>query len=109
MRQERDWEFSEGGCPSLTTHDFFNYPKQPTALKHDKFTRFLIPIEVECNIFKALGYQKTAGSTKNGRERDSKPKNLGVKKFGGEVGCWFVCFPLLAYGTDSNTWKHRCP
>lgn len=27
--------------------------------------------------------KKTAGSTKNGR--DSKPKNLGVKKFGGEV------------------------
>nr|GMD28746.1 50S ribosomal protein L27-like [Ipomoea batatas] len=26
--------------------------------------------------------KKTAGSTKNGR--DSKPKNLGVKKFGGE-------------------------
>lgn len=28
--------------------------------------------------------KKTAGSTKNGR--DSLPKNLGVKKFGGEVG-----------------------
>ncbi|PSS21357.1 50S ribosomal protein [Actinidia chinensis var. chinensis] len=27
--------------------------------------------------------KKTAGSTKNGR--DSKPKNLGVKKFGGEA------------------------
>ena len=27
--------------------------------------------------------KKTAGSTKNGR--DSLPKNLGVKKFGGEV------------------------
>ncbi|RVW16888.1 50S ribosomal protein L27 [Vitis vinifera] len=32
--------------------------------------------------FHAMGLQKTAGSTKNGR--DSKPKNLGVKKFGGE-------------------------
>lgn len=33
--------------------------------------------------FRRWATKKTAGSTKNGR--DSKPKNLGVKKFGGEV------------------------
>ncbi|GAB2267307.1 ribosomal protein L27 [Dionaea muscipula] len=33
-------------------------------------------------IFRRWASKKTAGSTKNGR--DSKPKNLGVKKFGGE-------------------------
>ncbi|CAG7891681.1 unnamed protein product, partial [Brassica rapa] len=33
-------------------------------------------------VFKRWATKKTAGSTKNGR--DSKPKNLGVKKFGGE-------------------------
>ncbi|WOL03759.1 hypothetical protein Cni_G12479 [Canna indica] len=33
-------------------------------------------------IFRRWATKKTAGSTKNGR--DSKPKNLGVKKFGGE-------------------------
>ncbi|KAL7186078.1 hypothetical protein ACSBR2_027937 [Camellia fascicularis] len=32
--------------------------------------------------FRRWATKKTAGSTKNGR--DSKPKNLGVKKFGGE-------------------------
>lgn len=37
--------------------------------------------------FRRWASKKTAGSTKNGR--DSKPKNLGVKKFGGEV---FVLF-----------------
>ena len=34
-------------------------------------------------IFRRWATKKTAGSTKNGR--DSRPKNLGVKKFGGEV------------------------
>jgi len=34
-------------------------------------------------MFRRWATKKTAGSTKNGR--DSKPKNLGVKKFGGEV------------------------
>lgn len=34
-------------------------------------------------VFRRWATKKTAGSTKNGR--DSKPKNLGVKKFGGEV------------------------
>lgn len=34
-------------------------------------------------IFRRWATKKTAGSTKNGR--DSNPKNLGVKKFGGEV------------------------
>ena len=34
-------------------------------------------------MFMRWATKKTAGSTKNGR--DSKPKNLGVKKFGGEV------------------------
>ena len=34
-------------------------------------------------MLKRWASKKTAGSTKNGR--DSKPKNLGVKKFGGEV------------------------
>ncbi|KAL2490701.1 Ribosomal protein L27 family protein [Abeliophyllum distichum] len=33
--------------------------------------------------FRRWATKKTAGSTKNGR--DSLPKNLGVKKFGGEV------------------------
>lgn len=33
--------------------------------------------------FRRWATKKTAGSTKNGR--DSNPKNLGVKKFGGEV------------------------
>lgn len=33
-------------------------------------------------IFRRWATKKTAGSTKNGR--DSKPKNLGVKKYGGE-------------------------
>ncbi|GAB2224847.1 hypothetical protein Droror1_Dr00005624 [Drosera rotundifolia] len=33
-------------------------------------------------MFRRWASKKTAGSTKNGR--DSKPKNLGVKKFGGE-------------------------
>ncbi|KDP38507.1 hypothetical protein JCGZ_04432 [Jatropha curcas] len=33
-------------------------------------------------ILRRWATKKTAGSTKNGR--DSKPKNLGVKKFGGE-------------------------
>jgi len=34
-------------------------------------------------MFRRWATKKSAGSTKNGR--DSKPKNLGVKKFGGEV------------------------
>ncbi|KAL5994496.1 50S ribosomal protein [Asimina triloba] len=34
-------------------------------------------------LFRRWAPKKTAGSTENGR--DSKPKNLGVKKFGGEV------------------------
>ncbi|CAJ2638771.1 unnamed protein product [Trifolium pratense] len=33
-------------------------------------------------VFRRWATKRTAGSTKNGR--DSKPKNLGVKKFGGE-------------------------
>ncbi|KAK9698841.1 hypothetical protein RND81_08G135000 [Saponaria officinalis] len=33
-------------------------------------------------VFRRWATKKTAGSSKNGR--DSKPKNLGVKKFGGE-------------------------
>ncbi|CAM8925119.1 unnamed protein product [Rhodiola kirilowii] len=33
-------------------------------------------------VFRRWATKKTAGSTKNGR--DSKPKNLGVKKYGGE-------------------------
>ncbi|KAG6709511.1 hypothetical protein I3842_06G136000 [Carya illinoinensis] len=33
-------------------------------------------------MFRRWATKKTAGSSKNGR--DSKPKNLGVKKFGGE-------------------------
>ncbi|ONK57144.1 uncharacterized protein A4U43_C10F17060 [Asparagus officinalis] len=33
-------------------------------------------------VFRRWATKKTAGSTKNGR--DSNPKNLGVKKFGGE-------------------------
>ncbi|XP_030525164.1 50S ribosomal protein L27-like [Rhodamnia argentea] len=33
-------------------------------------------------LFRRWATKKSAGSTKNGR--DSKPKNLGVKKFGGE-------------------------
>ena len=37
-------------------------------------------------VLKRWATKKTAGSTKNGR--DSKPKNLGVKKFGGEVTCY---------------------
>ena len=37
-------------------------------------------------MFRRWATKKTAGSTKNGR--DSKPKNLGVKKFGGEVSAW---------------------
>ena len=40
-------------------------------------------------VFRRWATKKTAGSTKNGR--DSNPKNLGVKKFGGEVS-WFVPF-----------------
>lgn len=34
-------------------------------------------------VFRRWATKKTAGSSKNGR--DSKPKFLGVKKFGGEV------------------------
>ena len=34
-------------------------------------------------MFRRWATKKTAGSTKNGR--DSNPKYLGVKKFGGEV------------------------
>ncbi|VAH31410.1 unnamed protein product [Triticum turgidum subsp. durum] len=34
-------------------------------------------------VFRRWATKKTAGSTKNGR--DSNPKYLGVKKFGGEV------------------------
>lgn len=41
-------------------------------------------------MFKRWATKKSAGSTKNGR--DSKPKNLGVKKFGGEVKGF--CFRL---------------
>lgn len=39
-------------------------------------------------IFRRWATKKTAGSTKNGR--DSKPKNLGVKKYGGEVRRTFL-------------------
>ncbi|KAK3429549.1 hypothetical protein EUGRSUZ_E01058 [Eucalyptus grandis] len=38
-------------------------------------------------LFRCWATKKMAGSTKNGR--DSKPKNLGVKKFGGERGTRF--------------------
>lgn len=40
--------------------------------------------------FRCWATKKIAGSTKNGR--DLKPKNLGVKKFGGEVRCHI--FPI---------------
>nr|XP_017255696.1 PREDICTED: 50S ribosomal protein L27-like isoform X3 [Daucus carota subsp. sativus] len=42
--------------------------------------------------------KKTAGSTKNGR--DSKPKNLGVKKFGGERGTRFHPGNYVGIGKD---------
>jgi large subunit ribosomal protein L27 len=46
-------------------------------------------------VFRRWATKKTAGSTKNGR--DSNPKYLGVKKFGGEVSssdapCGFYVF-----------------
>lgn len=48
---------------------------------------FLLNLEVSVDglslMFRRWATKKTAGSSKNGR--DSKPKNLGVKKFGGEV------------------------
>lgn len=43
-------------------------------------------------MFRRWATKKTAGSTKNGR--DSKPKNLGVKKFGGEVRVCCFCWSL---------------
>uniref|UniRef100_A0A6N2K9H4 Uncharacterized protein n=1 Tax=Salix viminalis TaxID=40686 RepID=A0A6N2K9H4_SALVM len=43
----------------------------------------LMGLLVELSLmFRRWATKKQAGSTKNGR--DSKPKNLGVKKFGGE-------------------------
>jgi len=41
-------------------------------------------------VFRRWATKKTAGSTKNGR--DSNPKNLGVKKFGGEVRDLYFMF-----------------
>jgi len=48
-------------------------------------------------IFRRWATKKTAGSTKNGR--DSNPKYLGVKKFGGEV-------PLRILHSDSLKERH---
>jgi len=48
-------------------------------------------------IFRRWATKKTAGSTKNGR--DSNPKYLGVKKFGGEV-------PLQILHSDSLKERH---
>jgi hypothetical protein len=45
-------------------------------------------------VFRRWATKKTAGSTKNGR--DSNPKYLGVKKFGGEV------HPLCIHMTSIN-------
>ncbi|KAG8375032.1 hypothetical protein BUALT_Bualt10G0057400 [Buddleja alternifolia] len=49
-------------------------------------------------VFRRWATKKSAGSTKNGR--DSLPKNLGVKKFGGEF--------YMVYRAESNTWKYHC-
>ena len=62
-------------------------------------------------VFRRWATKKTAGSSKNGR--DSKPKNLGVKKFGGEVSCFVpsiqnLFFELrfgLNYGLVSDKWE----
>ncbi|CAA2933943.1 50S ribosomal L27-like [Olea europaea subsp. europaea] len=48
--------------------------------------------------FRRWATKKTAGSTKNGR--DSLPKNLGVKKFGGEQ-------PRSLYGAESFIREHH--
>ena len=48
-------------------------------------------------IFRRWATKKTAGSTKN--DRDSNPKYLGVKKFGGEV-------PLRILHSDSLKERH---
>lgn len=49
-------------------------------------------------VFRRWATKKSAGSTKNGR--DSLPKNLGVKKYGGEVrGSLLLELKKLAYKT----------
>ncbi|KAG6709510.1 hypothetical protein I3842_06G136000 [Carya illinoinensis] len=49
-------------------------------------------------MFRRWATKKTAGSSKNGR--DSKPKNLGVKKFGGERGTRFHPGNYVGMGRD---------
>lgn len=77
-------------------------------------------------MFRRWATKKSAGSTKNGR--DSKPKNLGVKKFGGEVRSrcfkehkdngdytllrhFFFKKNLIYFAfcvAEGDTWKHHC-
>ena len=69
-------------------------------------------------VLKRWATKKTAGSTKNGR--DSKPKNLGVKKFGGEVTCYHnelirdaenqisMCVCVFGFA-ECDTGKHNSP
>lgn len=70
-------------------------------------------------IFRRWATKKTAGSTKNGR--DSNPKYLGVKKFGGEVALiaqlnhtsdhivvLHYIFLFLVCFAEGDTWEHYC-
>lgn len=56
---------------------------------NDALLMYLLPLNLDITggglslTFRRWATKKTAGSTKNGR--DSNPKYLGVKKFGGEV------------------------
>jgi hypothetical protein len=47
-------------------------------------------------VFRRWATKKTAGSTKNGR--DSNPKYLGVKKFGGEVHPFYNSYSMTLMG-----------
>ena len=51
-------------------------------------------------VFRRWATKKTAGSTKNGR--DSNPKYLGVKKFGGEVHPLYNFYSMTLMGFKNN-------
>ncbi|KAL0384089.1 UNVERIFIED_CONTAM: Phenylalanine--tRNA ligase alpha subunit, cytoplasmic [Sesamum radiatum] len=62
--------------------DLFGHKVDLSLIKRNPICRLDVSGEGLSLVFRRWATKKTAGSTKNGR--DSLPKNLGVKKFGGE-------------------------
>ncbi|KAB1207280.1 50S ribosomal protein L27 [Morella rubra] len=81
--------FAASLCGRLNLRELVaNVPIYSSARENASSNGYIATLNIEVSgdklslMFRRWASKKTAGSTKNGR--DSKPKNLGVKKFGGE-------------------------